>query len=70
MKIPKPSTLLWQWDPVYQYLPQLLMSLCFEAMGDKTAALHWAKAELATAPPSQHPRISTRIKMLEQKTTT
>jgi len=67
MSIPKPQTILWKWEAVYQYLPQLLMSMCYDAMGNHAEALGWAKSELKDAPPDQHPRIVARIQQLEQK---
>ena len=67
LEVPKPNTILWKWSAVYEYLPQLLLSNCFAAMGDVAKALHWAELELKDAPSDQHDRITSRIKELETK---
>ena len=67
LEIPKPTTVLWKWEAVYEYLPQLLLSRCFEQLGDITAALDWTDEELAGAPPGQHARIIARISELKKK---
>lgn len=65
MEIPEPSTVLWKWESVYQYLPQLLMSMCYEAKGNRATALRWAEREKAAAPASQQARIDSRIEKLK-----
>ena len=69
LEVPAPTTILWKWESVYQYLPQLLLSNCFEATGDISTSLSWAQEELQRAPPEQHARITTRIAKLEQRLT-
>lgn len=67
LAIAVPRTLLWKWEAVYQYLPQLLLSMCYDSLGNAAEALRWAKAELEGAPAGQQTRVATRIKQLEQK---
>ena len=67
MAISTPSTILWKWEAVYQYLPQLLLSMCHYELRNYAEALRWARAELDGAPPEQHPRILARIEQLEKK---
>jgi len=67
LDIPTPNTILWKWESVYQYLPQLLLSMCYNELGNIAQALDFARQELAGAPKEQHARIKTRIAILEKK---
>jgi glycosyltransferase involved in cell wall biosynthesis/SAM-dependent methyltransferase len=67
LMVREPKTVLWKWEAVYQYLPQLLLSNCAEALGNIRSALSWAGQELKAAPPSQHFRINNRITELKKK---
>lgn len=67
LEVPRPKTVLWQWNAVYEYLPQLLLSRCFEGSGDVPTALHWARKELEGAPQDQRARIVGRISYLDKK---
>ena len=66
LEVPRPKTVLWQWGAVYEYLPQLLLSHCFEQLGDVSTALRWADKEREGAPPKQQARIISRIAQLTQ----
>ena len=67
MTIATPTTILWKWESIYQYLPQLLLSMCHYELKNYAEALRWARDELANAPQEQHPRILARIKQLEER---
>ena len=66
LEIPTPTTILWKWEAVYQYLPYLLLSNCYAAVGDMKAALEYARRELEAAPAEQRARIKDRIAALER----
>jgi len=67
MEIPSPTTILWKWESAYQYLPQLLLSMCYDELGDTASALAFAQQELAGAPAEQQARIKKRISALSKK---
>jgi tetratricopeptide (TPR) repeat protein len=67
LEVSTPNTILWKWESVYQYLPQLLLSMCYEEIGDISLAIAFAQQELANAPKEQHARIEKRLKSLELK---
>jgi tetratricopeptide (TPR) repeat protein len=67
LAVPETPTILWKWEAVYQYLPQLLLSNCYEELGIIQAALAWATEELKGAPHGQHARITARIEGLKRR---